>query len=218
MLKELHLQQVGPTDRFDVEFAARLNIFTGDNGLGKSFLLDVAWWVLTGNWVEQPAYPRRHTKELPKIISKIDTRNWRLLFHEIDFESYFDFSEQKWQGNWSLDNFSKSVSYTRTRSILGALDSHIRKKKFWVIRGITEMIPFDFPPEPLDFDKKVRQPGNAWLAKNPDPKKGTRDYWSPFKRSLADGFQDLCAYSVMYEPVGTVEHYLSRENYRSLRY
>ncbi|MUG94828.1 AAA family ATPase [Scytonema sp. UIC 10036] len=109
MLKELHLQQVGPTDHFDVEFSARLNIFTGDNGLGKSFLLDVAWWVLTGNWVDQPAYPRRHTEELPKILSKIDTRNGRLLFHEIDFESYFDFSEQKWQGNWSLDNFSKSV-------------------------------------------------------------------------------------------------------------
>ncbi len=43
MLKELHLQQVGPTSHLDVEFADRLNIFTGDNGLGKSFLLDVAW-------------------------------------------------------------------------------------------------------------------------------------------------------------------------------
>jgi hypothetical protein len=33
------------------------------------------------------------------------------------------------------------------------------------------MIPFEPPPEPPDFDKKARQPGNAWLAKNPDPKK-----------------------------------------------
>ncbi len=49
MLKELHLQQVGSASHFDVEFADRLNIFTGDNGLGKSFLLDVAWWTLTGN-------------------------------------------------------------------------------------------------------------------------------------------------------------------------
>ncbi|MGF1675657.1 hypothetical protein [Plectonema radiosum] len=80
------------------------------------------------------------------------------------------------------------------------------------------MIPFEPPPEPPDFDKKARQPGNAWLAKNPDPKKGTRDYWSPFKSNLADGFNNLCAYSVMYEPVGTVEHYLSRDNYRNLAY
>lgn len=49
------------------------------------------------------------------------------------------------------------------------------------------MIPVDPPPEPPDFDKKVRQPGNAWLAKNPDPKKGTKDYWSAFKSYLADG-------------------------------
>ncbi len=28
----------------------RLNLLTGDNGLGKSFLLDTAWWVLTGHW------------------------------------------------------------------------------------------------------------------------------------------------------------------------
>lgn len=114
MLKEIHLQQVGPSDHFDVEFTNRLNIFTGDNGLGKSFLLDVAWWVITGNWVDQFAYPHRHTSELPKIISKIDTHNWGLLFNEIDFESHFDFSEQKWQGNWSLDNFSKNlVIYVR---------------------------------------------------------------------------------------------------------
>jgi hypothetical protein len=78
------------------------------------------------------------------------------------------------------------------------------------------MIPFDPIPEPPDFDEKVRQRGNAWLAKNPDPKKGTKDYCSPFKSYLADGFKNLCAYSVMYEPVGTVDHYLSRDNYRSL--
>jgi AAA domain, putative AbiEii toxin, Type IV TA system len=109
MLKELHLQQVGPSDHFDVEFTDRLNIFTGDNGLGKSFLLDVAWWVLTGNWVDQPAYPQRHTDELPKIISKINTRNLGTIFPEIDVQSHFDFSEQKWQKNIPLVDFSKSV-------------------------------------------------------------------------------------------------------------
>ena len=34
----------------EVEFAPRVNLITGDNGLGKSFLLDSAWWVLTGAW------------------------------------------------------------------------------------------------------------------------------------------------------------------------
>ncbi|BDA70641.1 hypothetical protein CAL7716_048070 [Calothrix sp. PCC 7716] len=114
MLKELHLQQVGPSSHFDVEFTDRLNIFTGDNGLGKSFLLDVAWWVLTGNWVDQPAYPQSHTSEVPKITSKINTKNWGIIFPEIGFDSHFNFSEQKWQGNWSKDNLSKSlVIYVR---------------------------------------------------------------------------------------------------------
>ncbi|BAZ17951.1 hypothetical protein NIES4071_98320 [Calothrix sp. NIES-4071] len=63
------------------------------------------------------------------------------------------------------------------------------------------MIPVNPPPEPPDFDEKARQPGNAWLTKNPDPKKGVKDYWSPFKSQLADGFNNLCGYSAMYEPV-----------------
>lgn len=33
-----------------MELAPRLNLITGDNGLGKSFLLDVAWWALTRKW------------------------------------------------------------------------------------------------------------------------------------------------------------------------
>jgi hypothetical protein len=33
-----------------LELAPRINLITGDNGLGKSFLLDVAWWALTRRW------------------------------------------------------------------------------------------------------------------------------------------------------------------------
>ncbi|WP_256230987.1 AAA family ATPase [Pseudomonas sp. Q11] len=51
MLKLLTLKGVGPAGAFGpVEFAPRLNFITGDNGLGKSFLLDAAWWVLTRTW------------------------------------------------------------------------------------------------------------------------------------------------------------------------
>ena len=33
--------------------APRLNLITGDNGLGKSFLLDVAWYCLTRRWPQE---------------------------------------------------------------------------------------------------------------------------------------------------------------------
>ncbi len=50
MLKQLKLTNVGPAPLMELEFGERLNLITGDNGLGKSFLLDIAWWALTGKW------------------------------------------------------------------------------------------------------------------------------------------------------------------------
>lgn len=50
MLKRLELENVGPAPRMELNLAPRLNLVTGDNGLGKSFLLDVAWWALTRKW------------------------------------------------------------------------------------------------------------------------------------------------------------------------
>lgn len=50
MLRELNLRNVGPSPTLTAEFGPRLNLVTGDNGLGKSFLLDVAWWALSRQW------------------------------------------------------------------------------------------------------------------------------------------------------------------------
>ncbi len=59
MLKRLSLVRVGPSDHLEVDLDERLNVFTGDNGLGKSFVLDVAWWVLARTWATQPVMGRR---------------------------------------------------------------------------------------------------------------------------------------------------------------
>jgi AAA domain, putative AbiEii toxin, Type IV TA system len=58
LLKRIDLHEVGPSKLMEVNFAPRLNFLTGDNGLGKTFILDVAWWALTGRWARQPALPR----------------------------------------------------------------------------------------------------------------------------------------------------------------
>lgn len=50
MLQHLHLTNVGPAPEMEAELAPRINLITGDNGLGKSFLLDIAWWALTRTW------------------------------------------------------------------------------------------------------------------------------------------------------------------------
>ncbi len=50
MLERLELENVGPAPEMVLDLQRRLNLITGDNGLGKSFLLDVAWWALTRKW------------------------------------------------------------------------------------------------------------------------------------------------------------------------
>lgn len=53
MLEYLKLKNVGPAPELEMRFGPRLNLITGDNGLGKSFLLDVAWWALTRRWPQE---------------------------------------------------------------------------------------------------------------------------------------------------------------------
>lgn len=50
MLESLHLKNVGPAPEMQMALAPRLNLVTGDNGLGKTLLLDTAWWALTRTW------------------------------------------------------------------------------------------------------------------------------------------------------------------------
>jgi hypothetical protein len=57
-LAYLELRGVGPAERLKLDLGERLNLITGDNGLGKTFLLDCAWWALTGHWPALQAYPR----------------------------------------------------------------------------------------------------------------------------------------------------------------
>lgn len=56
MLKFLHLHGVGPARELGpINFTPRLNFITGNNGLGKSFFLDIAWWALTRTWSRNSA-------------------------------------------------------------------------------------------------------------------------------------------------------------------
>jgi hypothetical protein len=93
MLKSLQLRDVGPAPSFEIEFSDRLNLFTGDNGLGKTFILDLAWWALTGDWAGLPAWPRRGTGVSPRIefqlIGKTGSPGEPV-------RSQFDFRQQEW--------------------------------------------------------------------------------------------------------------------------
>jgi AAA domain, putative AbiEii toxin, Type IV TA system len=96
MLKRLHLENVGPASQMDVEFADRLNVLTGDNGLGKTFLLDVAWWLLA-NQGEKP-FPKQQALSRPKIdftITRSKNHEQVLESHKLEFMP----RQQGWFGN-----------------------------------------------------------------------------------------------------------------------
>lgn len=59
LITYLEMTGVGPVASLIFQPAERLNILTGDNGLGKTFILEVAWWALTGQWAGMQAYPHR---------------------------------------------------------------------------------------------------------------------------------------------------------------
>lgn len=57
-LSKIELVNVGPCDHVEMTLSPRLNIITGDNGLGKTFLMDCAWWALTNTWTGNEARPK----------------------------------------------------------------------------------------------------------------------------------------------------------------
>src|SRR5579871_1920439 len=67
MLRYLRMEGVGPAPEMGLDIAPRLNLLTGDNGLGKTFILDVAWWALTRTWAGPPAWPQRGPGKKPRI-------------------------------------------------------------------------------------------------------------------------------------------------------
>lgn len=92
-LKYLEMAGVGPTRYLEFNPAERLSVITGDNGLGKTFILECAWWSLTGDWAERQAYPRTDAKrDEPAITFTIAGQQ--------NFQQKktikFDWNDQRW--------------------------------------------------------------------------------------------------------------------------
>jgi predicted ATPase len=110
MLESLRLEDVGPASSLEIGFSERLNVFTGDNGLGKSFLLDIAWWACTGAWAGLPASPRRGEGAKPRIEYRLAgsasvTKKTR--------SSSFDFRSEEWSSPRGRPTSPTLVIYAR---------------------------------------------------------------------------------------------------------
>lgn len=101
MLESIHLMNVGPAPVMKMDLSPRLNLITGDNGLGKSFLLDVAWWALTRKWPQDlnvnltSGYAARPTdvEQKATISFSVESKSGR-----VEYESTYVPADQSWLG------------------------------------------------------------------------------------------------------------------------
>lgn len=99
MIHHLETRNVGPIDHLEISFAPRLNLLTGDNGLGKSFLLDIVWWCMTRFWPSE--LNKKLTAGLMAYPTDIEKDAWIRYQLEAstktaEFESRFDRDAQNW--------------------------------------------------------------------------------------------------------------------------
>lgn len=135
MLKSLSLKNVGPAPELSVEFGKRLNLLTGDNGLGKSFLLDIAWWSLTRRWPVElnpkvatgyAARPQADKKATIEFAFTTKTRRTE------NYVSTFDRSEQAWTGRPGRPSNPGLVLYAQVDGSFAVWDP---ARNYWKKKG-----------------------------------------------------------------------------------
>ena len=99
MITHLGIANVGPAPNMELAFGSRLNLITGDNGLGKSFILDILWWAMTRTWPAE-VNPRLTAGRTALPTDKKQPATIRTRFSAtsktIENESTFKSSEQIW--------------------------------------------------------------------------------------------------------------------------
>ena len=135
MLESLHLKNVGPAPEMEMGLAPRLNLITGDNGLGKSFLLDVAWWALTRRWPQEinpkltSGYPAR-----PSDVTRPATIEFRVRAksRSVAYESRYVPREEAWMGKAGRPWNPGLVIYAHTDGGFSVWDP---ARNYWTKKG-----------------------------------------------------------------------------------
>lgn len=144
MLKKLDLKGIGPAKTFGpVEFAPRLNFITGDNGLGKSFLLDIAWWVLTRTWARDAVAVPQHDEKKPSIDYAY-TKTTKGDFEDV---SFFERSAQTWPVKQGRPPIPGVVIYAGVDGSFSAWDP---ARNYWQdkeAQSFERLKAFNFTPE-----------------------------------------------------------------------
>jgi len=150
MLEYLRLKNVGPAPEMEMELAPRLNLITGDNGLGKSFLLDAAWWALTRKWPNEvnrkmTSGYMAHPTDM-RIPAEIELR-LRSQTKSVSYTSTYSPRDEAWIGKAGRPWNPGLVIYAHADGAFSVWDP---KRNYWKRKGnadIQERLPaFVFSP------------------------------------------------------------------------
>jgi hypothetical protein len=122
-LTYLRLRGVGPAKQIEIMPAQRISLIAGDNGLGKTFLLECAWWALTGQWAGLPAYPRQDAEaDEPQITFQISG---------VEQHIPYDWQTQSWPSPNGRPTIPGLLIYARGDGSFAVWDP---AKDYWSVR------------------------------------------------------------------------------------
>lgn len=104
MLTALRILNVGPADSFDMRFKPGLNVLAGDNGLGKTFVLEAIWAVLTTKMGGVSGFRRQPGREATgaEIGALFEHREGERAEFMPQATWSFDRPKQEWVRGWYL--------------------------------------------------------------------------------------------------------------------
>ena len=107
-----------PTPEIQLALGELLNILTGDNGLGKTLLLDTLFWAISGDWVDRPVYPNGSALAAPQI--SLSTLNGKT--QSVQYQ--FDLTRYDWPTLSGPDHQDILTLYARADGSFVAWDPH----------------------------------------------------------------------------------------------
>lgn len=185
MLKSLQLREVGPAPELEVEFSPRLNLLTGDNGLGKTFLLDIGWWALTRTWVDasQPAWPRPgDARSRPSIRYVVKGAG-----KPAEFESVYSWEAQRWPQKGHRPPKPGLVLYMRVDGSFAVWDP----ARNYYREAATMAVSAPDRPDAFFFDRE-----SVWRGLGPIERsicEGLERDWITWQSQKDQAFDLLCA-------------------------
>jgi hypothetical protein len=182
MLESLKLEYVGPAQSMELALADRLNLLTGDNGLGKSFILDTAWWALSRTWAGEQAWPQPGHRTQARISYSI-----RGKARPSSQSASFDRTTWSWKRRQGRKPNPGLVIYARVEGGYGVWDP---ERNYWKDDEGSAFAPSGFVPSYL-FSKET-----LWYGLNYGDVvlcNGLLRDWISWQQKQSPEFKTLCS-------------------------